>query len=214
MTDVKKLKPLPAEFYRRNTLTVAKELLGKVIIRLSGKQFLSAMITETEAYIGDHDPASHSYQKITDRNKIMYDTGGKVYVYFIYGNYYCFNIVTGKRGEGNAVLVRAAEPLNGIERMKKARGKTLGLHELTNGPAKLCIALGIDREFYGEDVTEKKKIFISMNKVKKDITVCTSKRIGINTGEDLPYRFFIKDNPFVTRHKFNREIISESKLKS
>lgn len=209
MADLKELIPLPAKFYRRDTITVAKELLGKVLVKISGKSILSAMITETEAYIGEHDPASHSYKKFTERNRVMYDEGGKVYVYFIYGNYYCFNIVTGNKGDGNAVLIRAAEPLSGIERMKIVRGRIKNIHDLTNGPAKLCMALSIDNRLYGEDVTDKKKIFVSRNPLKSDFTICISKRIGLNTGVDFPYRFFIKDNKYVTRHKFNKEIISE-----
>lgn len=213
MSDLKKLTPLPAEFYRRNTLEVAMDLLGKVIVRIYRNQMLNVMITETEAYIGDHDPACHSYKKFTERNRIMYEQGGKVYIYFIYGNYYCFNIVTGQKGEGNAVLIRSGKPLAGIEKMNNLRGHVKNIHDLTNGPGKLCMALGIDQKFYGDDVTEKKKIFITASKGLKSFTACSSRRIGLNKGEHLPYRFFIKDNPYVTLHKFNREIISETKIK-
>ncbi len=200
-------KPLPGKFYLRDSITVSKELLGKIIVRKIGKKILTAKIVETEAYFGDHDPASHAYNKITDRNKIMYETGGKVYVYFIYGNYYCFNIVSAGKGTANATLIRAVEPVDGIETMKNFRGNVKNIFELTNGPAKLCIALNIDKNLYGEDVTNENHIYISKPIVKEAFEIITTKRIGLNVGVDFPYRFFVKDNPFVTKHKFNRQNI-------
>ncbi len=204
---LEKYKPLPLKFYLRDSVTVSRELLGKIIIRKIGKNVLTAKIVETEAYVGEYDPASHAYMKITERNKIMYDRGGKVYVYFIYGNYYCFNVVSERKGIGNATLIRAVEPLEGSNVMKKFRGKVRNIHDLTNGPAKLCMSLNIDKSLYGEDVTEEKDIFISSPLTKEDFEVVISKRIGLNVGIDYPYRFFIKDNPYVTKHKFNKEII-------
>lgn len=204
---LEKYKPLPLKFYLRDSVTVSKELLGKILIRKIGKNVLKAKIVETEAYVGEYDPASHAYMKITERNKIMYDRGGKVYVYFIYGNYYCFNIVSEKKGIGNATLIRAVEPLEGINIMKKFRGKVRNIHDLTNGPAKLCISLNINKLLYGEDVTEKKHIFISSPLKKENFEIVISKRIGLNVGIDYPYRFFIKDNPYVTKHRFNKQII-------
>ncbi|MDQ3022605.1 MAG: DNA-3-methyladenine glycosylase [Bacteroidota bacterium] len=191
----------------RNTVAVSKDLLGKIIVRKIGEKILAAKIVETEAYMGDHDPASHAYQKITERNKIMYEIGGMVYVYFIYGNYYCFNVSSEEKGVGNAILIRAAEPIEGIAAMKRFRGITKNIYELTNGPAKLCLALNIDKKLYGEDVTIEKNIFISKPAQKEKIEIVTTKRIGLNVGMDFPYRFFIKGNPFVTKHKFNNEII-------
>lgn len=205
---ISKYKPLPRKFFLRDTVTVAKELLGKILSRKIGKKVLSAKIVETEAYIGEHDPASHAYQKITERNKIMYDQGGKVYVYFIYGNYYCFNVVCDSRGIGNAVLIRAVEPIEGIEQMKKFRGETKSVYDITNGPAKLCLAMNIDNSLYGADVTEEKSIFVSKPFKKEKFEIITTKRVGLNVGIDFPYRFFVKDNPYVTRHKFNREQLS------
>ncbi|MBK7254673.1 MAG: DNA-3-methyladenine glycosylase [Ignavibacteria bacterium] len=200
-------KPVGRKFYLRDTVTVSKDLLGKLIIRKIKYKTLIAKITETEAYRGSDDPASHSYLKITKRNKVMFDTGGKVYVYFIYGNYNCFNIVTEKKGTGSAVLIRAAEPVEGIELMKSFRGKIKNIYELTNGPGKLCKALNIDKTFYGKDVTEEGEIFISYPQRKERFEIVSTKRIGISKGADLPFRFFIKDNPFVTKHKVNNEII-------
>ena len=204
---MKNYKPLPLKFYLRDSITVSKELLGKIIVRKAGKDILTAKIVESEAYVGEYDPASHAYMKITERNKIMYDRGGKVYVYFIYGNYYCFNVVSEKKGIGNATLIRAVEPLEGINKMKKFRGEVKSIYDLTNGPAKLCMAMNIDKSLYGEDVTKVKDIFISSPLEKENFEIVTSKRIGLNIGIDYPYRFFIKDNPYVTRHKFNKEII-------
>ena len=202
-----KYKPVGRKFYLRDTVTVSKDLLGKLIVRKTKYKTLIAKITETEAYRGSDDPASHSHRKITNRNKVMFDTGGRVYVYFIYGNYNCFNIVTEKKGTGSAVLIRAAEPVEGIEEMKSFRGKIKNIYELTNGPGKLCKALNIDKTFYGKDVTEEGEIFISYPQKKERFDIVSTKRIGISKGADLPFRFFIKDNPFVTKHKFNNEII-------
>ncbi len=202
-----KYKPVGRKFYLRDAVTVSKDLLGKLIVRKTKYETLIAKITESEAYRGSDDPASHSHRKITNRNKVMFDTGGRVYVYFIYGNYNCFNIVTEKKGTGSAVLIRAAEPVEGIELMKSFRGKIKNIYELTNGPGKLCKALNIDKTFYGKDVTEEGEIFISYPQRKEKFEIVSTKRIGISKGADLPFRFFIKDNPFVTKHKFNNEII-------
>ena len=203
---MEKYKPLSRKFYLRDTITVSKELLGKIIIRKTGNKTLTAKIVETEAYIGEHDPASHSYMKITERNKIMYDIGGKIYVYFIYGKYFCFNIVSERKGIGNATLIRAVEPLSGIEQMKKLRNGIKNNVELTNGPSKLCIALDIDKSLNGEEVTNEAKIYISKPVKKEKFEIITSKRIGLNIGKDFQYRFFIKNNLYVTKHKFNKVI--------
>lgn len=200
-------KPLPRKFYLSETISVSKELLGKVIVRKINNNILAAKIVETEAYIGDHDPACHAYQKITERNKVMYEEGGNAYIYFIYGNYYCFNVVSEGKGIGNATLIRAVEPLSGIELMKKYRGDIKNIHDLTNGPAKLCIALKINKNLYGEDITSEKNIFISKPLKEEKFEIITTKRIGLNIGIELPYRFFIKDNQYVTKHKLNKEII-------
>jgi len=202
--ELKNYKPLLRNFYLKDTVTVSKNLLGKVIVRKYRNKILAGNIVETEAYIGEHDPACHAYQKITNRSSVLYEKGGTVYVYFIYGNYFCFNVVTEKKGVGAAVLIRAVEPIEGIELMKKFRPKAKSTHELTNGPSKLCLAFNIDRSLNKEDVTGK-KIFISnpLHKIKFDI--CVSKRIGLNVGKEFPYRFFIKDNLYVTKHKIKKE---------
>jgi len=196
--------PLKDNFYKRDTIKVAKELLGKVLIRKTGKnEYLSGRIVEVEAYMGDHDPACHAYQKVTGRSSTLYEDGGTIYVYFIYGNYYCFNIVTETKGIGSAVLIRAIEPLEGIEIMKELRPKVRNSHDLTNGPSKFCLAFDIDKSFNGKKLSED-GIFISNPLKKEKFDIKTSKRIGINVGKDFPYRFFIKNNPFVTKHKYNK----------
>ena len=197
-------KPLPRDFYLRNTLDVAKELLGKILVLKKGKTILSGKIVETEAYIGDHDPACHAYQKYTGRSKTLYNIGGTVYVYFIYGNYYCFNIVTEEKGIGAAVLIRALEPVRGIRTMTLNRKKAKTIFDLTNGPSKLCMAFGIDSDFNNGDIT-KKILFVSEPESINSFQICKSKRIGLNAGKDFLYRFFIKDNPFVSKHKLNKE---------
>ena len=195
-------KVLKREFYLRNTILVAKELLGKIIVKKNGRQLLSGKIVETEAYIGNHDPACHAYQNITGRSAMLYEKGGTIYVYFIYGNYYCFNLVTEKEGNGCAVLIRAVEPISGINIMKINRNKISKIIDLTNGPSKFCMAFGIGRNHNGLDATSSAiKVFEPVIKEKFDII--TTKRIGISSGIELPYRYYIKNNPFVTKHKFN-----------
>lgn len=178
-------------------------------MRRSGKGFLAGKIVETEAYIGAHDPASHAYGRITPRNETLYMEGGICYVYFIYGNYYCVNTVTGRDGEGSGVLIRAVEPVLGLKKMKTRRPSAKNIHDLTNGPGKLCIAMDIDKQLNRTDITKVNKIFVSRPLKKEKFDIAVSKRIGIGSeyAADFPYRFFIKDNPFVTKHKFNKEII-------
>jgi DNA-3-methyladenine glycosylase len=196
--------PLIDSFFKRDTIKVAKDLLGKVIIKKIGMdEYLSGKIVEVEAYIGEHDPACHAYQKVSGRSSILYEDGGTIYVYFIYGNYYCFNIVTEKEGIGSAVLIRAVEPLEGVEIMKVNRPGVKKINDLTNGPSKFCLAFDIDRRFNNTKLS-KECIFISNPIIKEKFEIKTSKRIGIVKGTDFPYRFFIKDNPFVTKHKFNK----------
>jgi DNA-3-methyladenine glycosylase len=206
------LTALDREFYARDTIIVAKELLGKLIVREINNGLICAKIVETEAYIGDHDPASHSFGRITERNKIMYGPAGYAYVYFIYGNYYCFNAVTGNECEGNAVLIRAAEIIEGKELALGYRKLTSGSHEIANGPAKLCMALQIDKKFNGHDLTNEGELFVAAGEETKKSDIISTKRIGISKGTDLPYRFIVKGNPFVTKHRHNN-FVSNSKNK-
>jgi DNA-3-methyladenine glycosylase len=200
---MQKYSQLEDDFFRRDTITVAKELPGKILIRRIDKnKYLAGKIVEVEAYIGEHDPACHAYQKKSGRCSILYEDGGTIYVYFIYGNYYCFNIVTETKGIGSAVLIRAIEPLEGVEIMKTNRPGIKSIYDLTNGPSKFCLAFDIEKKFNNQKLSSE-GIFISNSLKKEDFEIKISKRIGINKGEHFPYRFFIKNNPFVTKHKFN-----------
>lgn len=182
------MKPLTPEFFFRDTLLVAEELLGK-IISLNGS---SARIVETEAY--KDDPASHAFKK-TERSALMYDTYGHVYVYLIYGMYECLNFTTEPFGKPGAVLIRALKPISGIELMKKRR-KTSELTHLCSGPGKLSLSFGIDRRLNGTEIGDKVKIYDDGFVVRK---IGCSSRIGIKDALNLKWRFFIFENEFVSQ---------------
>ena len=181
---------LPRTFYSRDTITVAKSLLGKKIVRKIGKHEISGIIIETEAYRHKDDPASHAFRKITERNKVMFEEVGKAYVYFTYGMHYCFNVVArNSKFEAGAVLIRAIAPEKGIELMEKNRG-TKDRKKLTDGPAKLTQALGITKEHYGVDLTTDSKLFI-IEGVKRPRKIIASPRIGIKNATDKLWNFKI-----------------------
>jgi len=198
-----KTKKLKREFYTRSLLFVARDLLGKILVKKSGSKILSGKIVEVEAYHGDYDQASHAYKGKTKRNEVMFNEGGYFYVYFTYGAHFCANVVVGKKGKGIAVLIRALEPVEGIDVMIKNRFGGKLIHEkenynLTNGPGKLCKAFGINKNHNGTDLTGNEIFILNQPKLRnKDIGV--SKRIGITRSVDLQWRFFIKGNPFVSR---------------
>jgi DNA-3-methyladenine glycosylase len=199
---IDKFKIIPINFFERGTEDTAKELLGKILIKIEKNELITGKIVETEAYIGKHDPACHAYNKYTSRSKVLYEQGGTMYVYFVYGNYYCFNIVTEQKGIGNAVLIRAIEPTGGLKLIKKRRRKCKNEFDMTNGPAKVCLALNIDKSYNGKMINSE-KIFVAENKNKEEITICCSERIGITRGKEFKYRYFIYRNKYVTNHKFN-----------
>ena len=183
------MNTLPREFYLQDTVTVAKKLLGKKIIRKIGRREISGIITETEAYKHKDDPASHAHRKITDRNKAMFGEVGIAYVYFTYGMYYCFNVVArNPKVAAGAVLIRAIEPEKGIKKMQENRNKS-NLKNLTNGPAKLTQALEITKEHYGIDLTKNPKLHITEGiKVER---IISSPRIGIREATDKLWNFKI-----------------------
>jgi len=197
------MEKLPLSFYeRKNVLQIAKELLGKVIVTKWDNIITSARIVETEAYAGVMDRASHAYAaRRTNRNDIMYAHGGVAYVYLCYGIHHLFNVVTNKNGIPHAILVRAGEPLQGIEEMLKRTGKKKLDNTLTRGPGNLSKALGIYTTHSGTSLLGE-NLFIAddgFHYTKKEIAA--SPRIGVDyAGEDalLPYRFFIKGNPYVS----------------
>ena len=181
---------LPREFYSKDTVIVAKNLLGKKIIRKIGRREITGTITETEAYRHKDDPASHAFGNITERNKVMFGNVGLAYVYFTYGMYFCFNIVAkNQKKEAGAVLIRAIEPEKGLKIMQKNRGKQ-DTKNLTNGPAKLAQALEITKKQYGVDVTKKSEIYIMEGTKPKKIIA--SPRIGISKATDKKWNFKIK----------------------
>ncbi len=196
ISELLHLHKLDKEFYCRKTITVAKELIGKLLIRIKDRRKYSGIIVETEAYLGRKDPASHSFRGITKRNEVMYKGGGYAYVYFTYGNHFCFNVVAGKEGKGEAVLIRALVPVFGIEQMRRNRGQN-DILNLTSGPGKLTKALEIDKSLNGASLTDT-EIFITGNEESK-YKLATSPRIGIIDNKDALLRFYAKDNPYVSR---------------
>jgi DNA-3-methyladenine glycosylase len=200
MIDFK--QKLSKEFFTRNLNTVAKELLGKIFIRNLYGKILAGKIVEVEAYDGSVDEAAHTFRGKTKRNEVMFENGGLLYVYFTYGMHFCCNVVTGKANEGKALLIRALEPLEGIEQMSLNRfGKKEISHKelinLINGPAKVCQAFKIARKENGTDLTGN-EIFICDSTKLRTSEIGVSTRIGIKKSIDLPWRYYIKDNPFVS----------------
>ncbi|AFK05397.1 3-methyladenine DNA glycosylase [Emticicia oligotrophica DSM 17448] len=187
---------LPKEFYEKHdTITLSKLLLGCTLIHESLEGRTAGIIVETEAYLKD-DPACHAYRKKSARNAPMFENAGITYVYLIYGMHHCVNIVSGGEGVGEAVLIRALEPTEGIELMQKRR-KTNDLKNLCSGPGKLVQAMGITLDFnflplYSED-------FYCIERKNHNFSIVTTTRIGITQGADLPYRFYIDGNKFVSR---------------
>ncbi len=176
--------------------TVAPRLLGCTLAQhLAGRE-VSGMIVETEAYSQD-DVASHGYRGETPRTKVMFGPPGFLYVYFTYGMHYCCNVVTGRAGHGSAVLIRALEPLTGENEMSANR-RGLSGSALTNGPAKLCQALQIDKQLNGHDLRAEPLCLLIQPPIAQDQIVQTM-RIGISQGQDAPWRFYIKGNPYVSK---------------
>jgi len=188
------MKPLPKSFFNKPTNEIARSLLGKYIVK--GK--MVAKIIETESYLFD-DPASHSFKGKTPRNASMFDHPATSYVYFIYGMYHCFNITTNKKGIGEAVLIRAVEPVKGVEEMKNNR-EVKEKKSLTNGPAKLTIAFRINRTHNNLNLLNKNsKIKLMQPEKEEKFKIEKAKRIGISKGKNALQRFYIKDNNFVSR---------------
>lgn len=197
------LKKLNYTFYQRDLLLVARELPGKILVKADGKKLLAGKIVEVEAYDGRIDQAAHTFIGETKRNAIMFGAGGYFYVYFTYGAHFCCNIVTGEEGHGTAVLIRAVEPVEGIEQMALNRyGKDLvnekEKYNLTSGPGKVCRAFGITGEYYGEDLVNGRIYLLNQRKIPEKNIVRTT-RIGIKKSTELNWRFYIRNNPFVSK---------------
>jgi DNA-3-methyladenine glycosylase len=191
------------DFYLRDdTVAVARDLLGKLLVVPDEKgDRVSGMIVETEAYLGIEDRAAHSYGgRRTSRTEATYALGGHVYVFFVYGMYYQLNVVTGPIDHPHVVLIRAIEPVEGLDIMRSRRG-SMKDRNLTSGPGKLCIALGIDRSFNTADLLGD-RIWLEDHTSFTDSEITIGKRIGIDyAGEDTekPWRFWVKENPYVSR---------------
>lgn len=203
------MKKLERDFYNRDSVTVAKDLLGKYLVHVVDGEELIGKIVEVEAYMGPTDKAAHSYNnRRTERNEVMYGPPGFAYVYIIYGMYNCMNVVVEETGKPQAVLIRALEPVKGIETMSKFRydkkyNELLKREKsgLTSGPGKLCKALNIDRSLNGEDLC-KDKLYIFQDETEKKFEMVATTRINIDYAEeakDYPWRFYIKDNPYVSK---------------
>ncbi|HTK37695.1 MAG TPA: DNA-3-methyladenine glycosylase [Pyrinomonadaceae bacterium] len=195
---------LPLSFYlRENTIEVSRDLLGKLLV-VPGKNGdrVSGMIVETEAYLGEIDKGAHSYGgRRTARNDITYAEGGHVYVFFVYGMYYQLNFVTGAVGHPHVCLIRAVEPIEGVDIMRERRTKKMPDKNLTSGPGKLCIAFDIDRSLNGEHLLGD-RIWVEDYKNFKSGEIVSGKRVGIDYAEEfaeMPWRFWVKGNPYVSK---------------
>ncbi len=186
--------PVGRSFYLRPAPQVARDLLGK-ILDLDG---VSGRIVETEAYLGEDDGAAHSARGITPRTRVIFGPPGHAYVYFIYGMYDCLNIVCEPEGVAGCVLIRALEPVSGLDRMRERRAAAKRDEDLANGPGKLTRALGIKIGHSGVDVTKGPITIHAVGRAER-FEIATSPRIGITKSADLPLRFFIRGNPCVSR---------------
>ncbi len=188
---------------------MAKSLLGTTLTSTIDNHTTSGVIVEVEAYLGSGDPAAHSARGPTPRTQIQWGEPGHAYVYFTYGMHHCLNFVTEPAGIAGCVLIRAIQPMVGLERMKQRRGDPARDTDIGSGPAKLTYALGIKREHNGADLTNS-VLTVSPNPEFAVSEVAVSPRIGISKGVEMPLRFFLPDNEHVSRHSFNKQAKIES----
>jgi DNA-3-methyladenine glycosylase len=197
MTAARSGRALPIAFYDRPTEQVARDLLGAVLECTTPLGTATGRIVETEAYLGPDDPACHAVAGLTERTRHLHGPPGIAYVYFIYGVHWCFNAVTREEGHGSAVLVRAVEPVAGIQLMRERRGAVRRDVDLTNGPGKLCQALGIDGSLNGSRLTEG-PLRILAGDLVDDTQAEVTPRIGITRAADWPLRWLVRGNPYVS----------------
>ena len=195
------MRILGRRFYARHPSRVARDLLGKVLVRRIGRKILSGRIVEAEAYSSD-DPASHAFRGRTERNRALFGEVGRAYIYQTHGLNFCLNVTARKGKPAGGVLIRAVEPLRGAENMKKLRGRT-DIRELARGPGYLGRAMAIDRRLYGTDVTKKGPLFIADDGALKPKVKRTT-RIGVTAARELRRRFIVAGSPFVSGPKTSR----------
>jgi len=199
-------RKLPKSFFHHDTIDVARALLGCVLWRrLEHGEVLAARIVETEAYLGANDMASHARRGLrSPRNESMYGEGGTAYVYFTYGMHWCLNVVTQEADVAEAILLRAAEPLRGIEAMRERRPKAKKDHDLMNGPGKICMAMDIDRRLDGESLRGDTLWLTQRDLAIGENDIAVSPRVGIDNSGDAaawPLRFFLRGNRNVSAHR-------------
>lgn len=200
-SDIKHSLVLPRSFYDRDPRVVGPDLLGKVLVRREGRKTLAARIVEVEAYLGADDPAAHASIGRTARNAVLFGRPGFAYVYFIYGNHYCLNVSCLPDGTPGGILFRALEPLEGIPEMYKLRGieKDSDPRKLTSGPGRLAAAFGITRERdNGKDLTSSRSDLYIAADGSSQPKVLITKRIGITKAADMPLRYIVRGNRFVS----------------
>jgi len=197
--DVKEMKILSTDFYERDPALVARDSLGKILVRKQGSKILSGKIVEAEAYYGKDDPASRAYRGKKRFNELMFMDVAKTFVYMVHGNW-LLNIVAHLKGEVGAVLIRAIEPFQGMETMLKNRNVE-DIRDLTSGPGKLTKALRVTKELNGIDVTKSYSQLMVVEGERKSFEVCSSHRIGVKLDLPQKLRFFIKGNRFVSRSR-------------
>lgn len=186
---------MPRSFYARDPLEVAPELLGTLLVH-DGRV---ARIVEVEAYRGADDPGSHAFRGPTPRTTTMFGPAGHLYVYFSYGMHWCANVVCGPPGEAGAVLLRAGEPVAGLDAIRAARPRARRDRDLTSGPARLCQALGIDGTFDGADLVRADRgVTLASDGAPLDVEPATSPRIGLSAGADIPWRWYLPGHPHVS----------------
>ena len=194
------LDPLPRSFYERNTVDVARDLIGKHVVKSMGDAILVGRIVETEAYTGFDDPASHAFRGKTLRNAVMFEGGGLAYVYFIYGSSFCLNATSEVNGKPGAVLVRALQPVFGIREMRTNRGLPSNpVRDIANGPGKICQAMRITRALNGTDLTQSPELMISQERDACQFEIESSPRIGVTKARRRNWRFYINGSEFVSR---------------
>src|SRR5437870_4551185 len=197
-------QPLPREFYARDPREVSRDLLGKILFRRDDTSLRAGRIVEVEAYLGEDDPAAHAAAGRTLRNSVLFGPPGRAYVYFIYGHHYCLNVSCLSDGVPGCVLVRALEPMIGIDEMARSRGITLqspaDLKKLTSGPGRLAEAFGITRaRDNGKDLTSRASDLRIVEGDYRPARVITTERIGITKAAERPLRFLVAENGFVSR---------------